>query len=163
MTDLPVEEHSSLIKTPQQLVVVVLLSFIVPLATILLVVQLITGGLRVDPDSGAMTEEAIAERMKPVGELTVVAASDTSSAGTKAGGGEQVYNTVCQACHAIGLAGAPKVGDKGAWETRLAQGVETLYTSAIKGKNTMPPKGGALGTSDDDIKAAVDIMIAKSK
>ena len=54
MTDVHVEEHSSLIKTPQQLIVVVLLSFIVPLATILLIVQLITGGLKVDPDSGIM-------------------------------------------------------------------------------------------------------------
>lgn len=162
MTDVHVEEHSSLIKTPQQLIVVVLLSFIVPLATILLVVQLITGGLKVDPDSGAMTEEAIANRMKPVGEVTVVAA-DTSIAGASSNASEQVFNTVCQACHAIGLAGAPKVGDKAAWKARIAQGIETLYASAIKGKNTMPAKGGALGSSDDDIKAAVDMMVAKSR
>ena len=161
MADVHIEEHSSPIKTPQQLIVVVVLSFVVPVAAILMLIKLITGGMHIDPDSLAMTEDAIANRLKPVGEVSVVAATDESAVG--AGGGEQVFNTVCQACHSAGLAGAPKTGDKSAWEARLAQGIDTLYASAINGKNTMPAKGGAMNSPDADIKAAVDIMVGKVK
>jgi len=161
MADVHIEEHSSPIKTPQQLIVVVVLSFVVPVAAILMLIKLITGGMHIDPDSLAMTEDAIANRLKPVGEVSVVAATDESAGGV--GGGEQLFNTVCQACHSAGLAGAPKTGDKGAWEARLTQGIDTLYASAINGKNTMPAKGGAMNSPDADIKAAVDIMVGKVK
>jgi cytochrome c5 len=162
MADVHIEEHSSPIKTPQQLVVVVLLSFIVPVAAILLIVKLITGGLHVDPDSSAMTEEAIASRLKPVGEVSVAStpSGDTAAA---AGGGEEVFNTVCQSCHAAGLAGAPKVGDKAAWKARIAQGIDVLYASVINGKNLMPARGGAMNAPDEDIKAAVDLMVSRSR
>ena len=66
------------------------------------------------------------------------------------------------ACHAAGVAGAPKTGDKAAWAPRIAQGLPTLYTSAIKGKGAMPPKGGS-AAPDNDIKAAVDFMVSQSK
>lgn len=161
MADVHIEEHSSPIKTPQQLIVVVVLSFIVPVAAILLLIKLITGGMHIDPDSAAMSEEAIANRLKPVGEVSVVAAADKPV--SSAGGGEQLFNTVCQACHAAGLAGAPKTGDKNAWKARIAQGIDTLYASAINGKNAMPAKGGAMGSPDEDIKAAVDILVSKAK
>lgn len=65
-------------------------------------------------------------------------------------------------CHAAGLAGAPKFGDKAAWAPRLAQGKAKLYESALHGKNAMPPKGTYAG-SDDDVKAAVDYMAAAAK
>ncbi|UCD69288.1 MAG: cytochrome c5 family protein [Betaproteobacteria bacterium] len=175
MTEVHSEEHSSLIKTPKQLVVVMLLSFIVPVAAILLLVKLITGDMHIDPNSSAMTEDAIAQRLKPVGEVRMVgdaqSAATIEAAGTAApeaaasgaGTGEQVFNTVCQACHAAGVAGAPKTGDTAAWQPRIAQGIEVLYASAINGKNLMPAKGGATGSPDADIKAAVDLMVAKSK
>ena len=67
------------------------------------------------------------------------------------------------ACHATGVAGAPKAGDKAAWEPRLKQGMEALYTSSLKGKGAMPPKGGAVQLSDADIKAAVDYMVGLVK
>lgn len=161
MADVHIEEHSSPIKTPQQLIVVVVLSFVVPVGLILLLVKLITGGMQIDPGSSAMSEDAIANRLKPVGEVRVVAGSDDAASG--AGGGEQLFNSVCQACHAAGIAGAPKTGDKAAWKARIAQGIDTLYASAINGKNAMPAKGGAAGSPDTDIKAAVDIMIGKAK
>ena len=75
MADVHIEEHSSPIKTPQQLIVVVVLSFVVPVAAILMLIKLITGGMHIDPDSLAMTEDAIANRLKPVGEVSVVAAT----------------------------------------------------------------------------------------
>jgi cytochrome c5 len=117
--------------------------------------------MEIDPASPAMSEEAVASRLKPVGEVSV--ATTGGSAATSSGGGDDVFNGVCQSCHAAGLAGAPKVGDQAAWKARIAQGIDTLYANAINGKNLMPPKGGAMSASDDDIKAAVDLMVSKSR
>ena len=161
MADAHTGEHASPVKTPQQLIVVVLLAFIIPVAVILLFVKLITGGMQFDPGSGEMSEEAIAKRLKPVGEVSVVAGEDAAASG--AAGGEQVFNSVCQACHAAGLAGAPKTGDSTAWKPRISQGINALYASALNGKNAMPAKGGAMSASDADIKAAVDIFVSKAK
>ena len=77
--------------------------------------------------------------------------------------GMQVYRSACFACHDNGVAGSPKIGDKAAWEARIAQGMETMYSTAINGKGAMPPKGGRMDLSDDDVKAAVDYMVNQSK
>jgi cytochrome c5 len=81
--------------------------------------------------------------------------------------GEHVFNTVCTACHGMGIAGAPKVGDKTAWDPRIAQGDDVLYKHAIAGftgkSGTMPAKGGRSDLSDADVKAAVDYMVSKAK
>ncbi|WP_296224751.1 c-type cytochrome [Ralstonia sp. UBA689] len=76
--------------------------------------------------------------------------------------GKKVYDSTCQMCHAAGIAGAPKFGDKAAWAPRLAQGKAKLYDNALHGKAAMPPKGTYAG-SDDDVKAAVDYMAAAAK
>jgi cytochrome c5 len=73
--------------------------------------------------------------------------------------GEALYKQACMACHAAGVAGAPKLGDKAAWSGRLGAGVDGLTASVIKGKGAMPPKGGAGAASDADIKAAVAYMV----
>jgi cytochrome c5 len=73
-----------------------------------------------------------------------------------------LYNQVCSACHATGVAGAPKVGDKAAWTPRAGQGVDALTASAIKGKGAMPPKGGS-SASDAEIKGVVAYMVSASK
>jgi len=77
--------------------------------------------------------------------------------------GKAVYDKTCFACHATGVAGSPKLGDKAAWEPRLAQGMDALYHTALNGKGAMPPKGGNVTLPDDKIKAAVDYMISKVK
>ena len=77
--------------------------------------------------------------------------------------GKAVYDTTCFACHATGVAGSPKLGDKAAWAPRIAQGMEALYHTALNGKGAMPPKGGNVTLPDDKIKAAVDYMISKAK
>lgn len=77
--------------------------------------------------------------------------------------GEGVYKEACLACHAAGVAGSPKFGDKPAWEPRIAQGIDSLYTSALNGKGAMPPKGGNMSLADDKVKAAVDYMVNQSK
>ncbi len=81
--------------------------------------------------------------------------------------GAAVYNSGCMACHAAGVAGAPKLGDQAGWVERIAQGPELLYEHAIVGfqgkTGYMPPKGGFAHISDDDVKLAVDYMVEQSQ
>jgi|SRR5689334_13372165 cytochrome c5 len=77
--------------------------------------------------------------------------------------GKAVYAQTCAACHAAGVAGAPKAGDKGAWSPRIGGGRDALIVSVLKGKGAMPPKGGNASLSDDDVKSAVDYLIAQVK
>ena len=87
------------------------------------------------------------------------AAAPAAAAGANGSVGEALYKQACIACHASGVAGSPKLGDKAAWAPRLALGTEGLTTSVIKGKGVMPPKGGSTA-SDADIRAAVEFMTA---
>ena len=80
-----------------------------------------------------------------------------------AGAGEALYKQACQVCHAAGVAGAPKLGDKAAWATRMAGGMDALYNSVLNGKGAMPPRGGAAQASDADLRAAVEFMTATVK
>lgn len=73
--------------------------------------------------------------------------------------GKQIYDMACFVCHLTGAAGAPKLGDKAAWEPRLPQGMDALFANSINGKNAMPPKGGRVDIADEDIKAAVAYMV----
>lgn len=91
-----------------------------------------------------------------------VAAAPAAAAVPVAGAGEALYKQACSVCHAAGVAGAPKFGDKAAWSARVGLGLDGLTVSAIKGKNAMPPKGGSTA-SDADIKAAVEYMLTAVK
>lgn len=75
----------------------------------------------------------------------------------------RTYRTACAACHMTGAAGAPKTGDKAAWTARIAAGMDTMVTNAIKGKGAMPPKGGRPNLTDAQVKAVVEYMVAESK
>lgn len=81
--------------------------------------------------------------------------------------GKSVYGKACALCHAAGVAGAPKPGDKEDWAPRIAQGNDVLYKHALEGftgaKGAMPARGGNASLSDDDVKAAVDFMVAQSR
>lgn len=79
-----------------------------------------------------------------------------------AGTGEALYKQSCTVCHAAGVAGAPKSGDKAAWAPRIALGIDALTASVIKGKGAMPPRGGS-AASDADIRAAVQFMVDSAK
>ena len=76
--------------------------------------------------------------------------------------GETIYKQSCFACHDTGAAGAPKRGDKTAWAPRIVQGPAVLYNASLKGLNAMPPRGSS-NASDEDIKAAVDYLVANSR
>jgi cytochrome c5 len=123
------------------------------------------GAKPVKPEPG-MDAAAIAERIKPVGEVTIASSQDVMNAvvspANAADMGKSVYDKACVACHGTGVAGAPKLGDKAAWAPRIAQGMDALYATSIKGKGAMPPKGAYSGP-DADVKAAVDYMVSKAK
>jgi cytochrome c5 len=148
------EEHSSPIKTPKQLVIVVVLAFLVPIAIAALVSQLVTSGEHGMDDNS----DRVLARIQPVG--TVVLAEATGPKGMLTG--EQVYGQVCKTCHDAGLAGAPKVGDKAAWGKVIAQGEKTAFDHAINGFNAMPPRGGNSDLTDDEVKRAVVFMASKA-
>jgi cytochrome c5 len=76
--------------------------------------------------------------------------------------GKAVYEANCAACHATGVAGAPKAGDKAAWSARLAQGFDGLYKSALNGKNAMPAKGGNADLSEADLANAVAYLMVEA-
>src|SRR5690242_18432872 len=144
------EEHSSPIKTPKQLVIVVLLAFLVPITLIVLITQLVTSGPRTERD--AKNEDSrVLERIQPVG--TVVLAEAGGPKGNLTG--QQVFEQVCTTCHGAGIAGAPKVGDVSAWKPRIAEGAETLFKHAIGGfqgkTGMMPPKGGNTDLADVEV------------
>lgn len=107
-------------------------------------------------------------RIQPYGKVCfqgeqcdVTVTVSAASADGKPRDGEAVYNAVCHTCHAAGLLGSPKLGDKGAWASRIAKGKDTLYKHAIEGFNAMPAKGGA-DIPDEEVTNAVDYMISKA-
>lgn len=77
--------------------------------------------------------------------------------------GAAVYNKACIACHAAGVANAPKLGDKAAWAPRISAGVDALVSTVAAGKGAMPPRGACADCSDADLKAAVEYMISQSQ
>ena len=114
-----------------------------------------TSGETAAAQSGETTTAAAAPAPAPAASAPAAAAGSGKS-------GEQVYNTACVACHQAGVAGAPKTGDKAAWEPRVSQGLATLVEHAVKGKGAMPPKGGMTNLSDEEVKAAVEYMLEKT-
>ena len=148
------EESSGPIKTPKQLVVVVVIALFLLVAIPALISQLATSG----NSGGDLSEEAVARRIQPMAQVALATAGGAEKAGRSS---EDVYKTVCAACHDSGVANAPKIGDKAAWGPRVAGGLEKLAASGIKGKNAMPPKGGA-DLSDADFTRVVAWLANKS-
>ena len=149
------DEHSSFIKTPKQLAIVVLLAFAVPISLIVLLSQLVTGML---PAGKSDDEKNVLMRIQPVGQLALAEIGPAPGSRT----GEQVYQTVCKTCHEAGIAGAPKFGDKAAWATPIKQGFDVLIQHAINGLQqngkVMPPKGGNADLTDTEVSRAVAFM-----
>lgn len=152
---------------------------------IILLVQLAIGMLHRAPKE-AMTNEAVTQRIAPVGKVVVdpnakapepakaapvalaaaapaVAIPPPAAGKAGAADGKKVYDSSCTACHGAGVAGAPKLGDKAAWTPRIKAGLPALYDAALKGKGAMPPKGGNTALPDADVKAAVDYLVAAAK
>ena len=89
-------------------------------------------------------------------------AAATASAKPDPAKGKAVYDANCAACHATGVAGAPKPGDKAAWSARMGQGYAGLYDNALKGIRGMPAKGGNADLPEADLANSVGYMFAET-
>ena len=146
------DQHSSFIRTPQQLIVVILLSFLVPIVGIIMVVNLVLSRHSAEPN--AMTPESVAARIQPVGRVEFGAGG--AAPGTRSG--EEIVKAVCATCHQAGVANAPKLGDPKAWAEHIKHGLKDMVATAIKGKGAMPPRGGDASLTDEEITRAVVFM-----
>lgn len=144
------DAHEGPIRTPQQLVVAVLASFVVPVIAIIMLVNYVDFDNKPSAGSDGLQAEAVAKRLQRVGAVEIRDASSPASLRT----GEQVYAAQCTACHAAGVAGAPKFGEAGAWAARIKTGYDALLNSALKGKGAMAAQGGG-DFSDFEIGRAV--------
>ncbi|NSX14614.1 cytochrome c5 family protein [Cupriavidus taiwanensis] len=135
-------EHESPIKTPKQLIAVVIAAFLVPIIVIILLVNFVGHG-STESAGATTTAEAVNDRIKPVASLEIKDPNAPRVFKT----GEQVYKEICAACHATGAAGAPKYGTAADWTARIGQGFEGLMKSVLNGKGAMPPRAGS--TPDD--------------
>ena len=150
---------------------------IVTIGILVLAVEMSERTQKVFTRETAEYQAAVAERIRPVGEVylpgeeqqaeapVVETAAEPEPVAT-AMTGPQVYNSACIACHSAGVGGAPIVGDGAQWVDRIAQGMETLTRHAIEGytgsAGYMPPKGGRLDLSDDEVAGAVEYMVGES-
>jgi cytochrome c5 len=144
------EDHSGPIKTPQQLLMAVFFSFVIPIFIIIGLVYYVTTHDK--PAAGATNiEKSLEERIQKVGTVEIRDANREMKTG------EAVFTAQCSACHANGAAGAPKFGDKAAWAPRIKTGFDALWNSALKGKNAMGAQGGG-DFEDFEIARAVVYM-----
>ena len=127
---------------------------------------------------GAEYQAAVAERIRPVGEVYLPGEEAAAAAPTAetvsepepvaaALSGPQVYNSACLACHGAGIGGAPVLGNAEVWAPRIEQGLDVLKEHAIKGyqgsAGYMPAKGGRSDLSDEEVANAVDYMVSESQ
>ncbi len=174
---------------PVKLAIGIALGAVALIVGILLLVNLAIGAYAGRSTKGepAMSDAAVTKRIAPVAKLAldpnakvpepakvappgaapaVVGAAvipPPAAKGAKAADGKATYDSACTACHATGVAGAPKLGDKAEWAARLKAGKDALHAAALKGKGAMPPKGGNTALADDAVRAAVEYMVAASK
>ncbi|AOK28379.1 MULTISPECIES: c-type cytochrome [Burkholderia] len=135
--------HEAPIKTPGQLIAVVIASFAIPIAIIVLFASYANHAFRTGAGTDGLSDDAVAKRIAPVAQVSVKDANAPRVYKT----GEEVYKAVCVTCHGTGAAGAPKFGDAAAWAPRITAGYDEVLHIALTGKGAMPPRGG---TNPDD-------------
>jgi cytochrome c5 len=157
-------------------------SIVIGILALMIVIFLVAAQLVVPHNEALSSKDAskAAENTAPVGEVRLTGealpedetkeevVAETVTASEPADPGKQVYSSLCFSCHGTGLPGIPQLGDKAAWSGRIAQGMDMLYERAITGFTgasgvPMPPKGGNTALSDDEVKAAVDHMVANAE
>ncbi|PCH57357.1 MAG: cytochrome c5 family protein [Legionellales bacterium] len=136
--------------------------------TLTILLLLMSSSVAVAKLTGALNDKATAARIIPVGEVAI--AVDATAAGQTATNTANkksavsrpiaIYKANCAMCHAVNLAGAPKPGDKTAWDKRLKQGKDTLLQHVIYGYKAMPPKGGCMKCSKEDLLSTIEQMIS---
>ena len=153
MSDHEHEHHTGPIKTPSQLLWTSFFAFVAPIFIIIGLVYAVTSGNK--PAMGTADPElAVAQRIQRVGTV------ELRDANRPLASGEAVYAAQCVACHAAGVAGAPKFGDVAAWAPRIATGYEALLTSVLKGKGAMGAQGGGAYRDEELGRAVVHLANA---
>jgi len=147
------DSHEGPIRTPKQLIVTVVASFVLPVLIIIMLINFVAWDSKPAAGSDGLSAEAIARRIAPVGVSEFKDPGDVRSMKT----GEQVFQAQCSVCHTPGAAGAPKLGDDAAWAARIKTGYEALLNSSLKGKGNMGAQGGG-DFSDVEIGRAVVFM-----
>ena len=142
-------------------------SVLIGVALVVAIVYMLAAG-RFASEGGQASPQAVSARLAPVGTVNtdaaaVAAAAAPAPAAVSDDPGAATYNRVCHTCHATGVAGAPLLGNKEAWQPRIDQGLDALLSSAIHGKNAMPPRGTCTNCSDEDLKAAIEYMVSQVK
>ncbi|ALK28934.1 c-type cytochrome [Burkholderia plantarii] len=145
-------QHEAPIKTPGQLIAVIVASFAIPIVIIILLAGYADHAFRSGAGTDGLSDAAVAQRIAPLAQVDV---KDANAPKTYKSG-EAIYQAVCVTCHGTGAAGAPKFGNAGDWAPRIAQGYDTLLHTALTGKGAMPARGG---TSPDDVS---DFEIARA-
>ncbi|MFA7292343.1 MAG: c-type cytochrome [Rhodocyclaceae bacterium] len=135
--------------------------YVVIAIAVLLIVVLVPLSMMGKGSAPAGNSDDADIRIAPIAKVELKKA--VAAADGKPRDGAAVYGSVCMACHAAGVAGAPKTGDKGAWAPRIATGTAALVKSVTNGKGAMPPKGGSADLTDAEIKAAVEHLVGLSK
>lgn len=147
------DSHEGPIKTPKQLMWTVVASFVLPVLIIIMLINFVALDHKPAAGSDALSAEAVARRIQPVGSSEYKDLSDAKSMQS----GLQVYQAQCSVCHLAGVAAAPKLGDEGAWAARIKTGYDALLNSVLKGKGNMGAQGGG-DFSDFEIARAVVYM-----
>jgi cytochrome c5 len=166
------DHHEGPIKTPKQLLVLVLFSFIAPVLIIIALVYMVTSSAKPSGDLQAIVSEAADKKSIGLGGLSSadleqsvkariqkVGMVEIKDANRPLKAGEEIYKAQCAACHAAGVANSPKFGDAAAWSARIATGYDALLNSALKGKGAMAAQGGG-DFEDAEIGRAVVYMTA---
>jgi S-disulfanyl-L-cysteine oxidoreductase SoxD len=109
--------------------------------------------LKINIDLSANSNQALST----VRDLPKVENAQTTSAG------QSIYETTCVSCHGNPAIGAPVLADKEAWAKVVEKGIDKVYNNAIHGINSMPPKGGNMDLTDEQMKEVIDYMINSSK
>ena len=146
-------DHGSLIKSPKQLIIMVFVSFFVPLIVILLLMVYVDNSKRTGGDAEEAAKSA-SQLIKPVAQLDFRDANAPREMKT----GAAVYKVACASCHANGAAGAPRFNNAGDWSGRLGKGYDALLTSVIKGKGAMPARGGANPADISDYEVGLSVV-----
>lgn len=151
------DSHQGPIRTPKQLVAVLVAAFVLPVVIIIMMINSVATESKSGAGSDGLSAAAVARRIQPVGVSDYKDITDVKSMKT----GEQVFQAQCTVCHSSGALNAPKLGDIAAWAPRIKTGFDTLLQAALKGKGSMPAQGGGDFT-DFEIARAVVFMADKA-
>jgi cytochrome c5 len=133
---------------------------VVPILILFLIYILLTNTLSNDYEE---PKDLRVERIKPIGQVNVEGSKPATATpvATAPKSGKEVYDSVCFACHTSGVLAAPKFRDQADWASRIVKGKEVLLQSSINGLNNMPARGGNPSLTDEELKVAIEYMLAE--